>query len=132
MELIDRYQGCLLGLAEGHTCGRGVVGGTDLAAPSAAASIDALSRHPLLKGLRPMLHDLIQDDWVDTAPISAAITMSRAVFKPPSVRSRFEPRTVAMKWLLVFAAIAEAVTGLALLLPEQGRAGKTSTEGKSS
>jgi hypothetical protein len=37
-----------------------------------------------------------------------------------------------MKWLLVFAAIAEAVTGLALLLPEQGRAGKTSTEGKSS
>lgn len=43
---------------------RGVVGWTDLAAPDAAARIRALARRPKLKGLRPMLQGLPQDDWI--------------------------------------------------------------------
>lgn len=63
----------LLGIADDEPFVQGVVGWTDLAAPSAAATIEALARHSKLKGLRPMLHDLLQDDWVDVAPISAAL-----------------------------------------------------------
>ncbi len=63
----------LLALADAHRFVRGVVGWCDLAAPDAVARIDALACHPALKGLRPMLHDLPQPDWVDAAPIGAAL-----------------------------------------------------------
>ena len=43
---------------------KGVVGWTDLAARDAPARIKALARRPKLKGLRPMLQGLAQDDWV--------------------------------------------------------------------
>lgn len=44
---------------------RGVVGWTDLAAPGAPDRIAALAgAEPLLKGLRPMLHDLPDRDWI--------------------------------------------------------------------
>jgi L-fuconolactonase len=42
----------------------GVVGWADLLAPGAPDRIAALARHPKLKGLRPMLHDLDDVDWV--------------------------------------------------------------------
>lgn len=43
---------------------QGVVGWTDLAAPTAAATIERLSQAPLLKGLRPMLQDIPDTSWI--------------------------------------------------------------------
>jgi len=43
---------------------RGVVGWTDLAAPDAVARVAALAGVPLLKGLRPMLQDIADTDWI--------------------------------------------------------------------
>lgn len=42
----------------------GVVGWVDLAAPDAIATIDALRRDPVLKGLRPMLQNIADTDWI--------------------------------------------------------------------
>jgi L-fuconolactonase len=42
----------------------GVVGWVDLQASDAPARIAALAAHPKLKGLRPMLHDLPDPDWI--------------------------------------------------------------------
>jgi len=43
---------------------RGVVGWVDFAAPDAPQRIALLARQPKLKGLRPMLQGLAQDDWI--------------------------------------------------------------------
>ena len=43
---------------------RGVVGWTDLAAADAPARVAALAGEVLLKGLRPMLHDLPDAEWI--------------------------------------------------------------------
>lgn len=58
---------------------RGVVGWTDLAAPDAPARIASLAADPLLKGLRPMLHDIEDPDWIHRPEIQPALTaISRA------------------------------------------------------
>jgi L-fuconolactonase len=54
----------LLAWADAHAAVRGVVGWEDFAAPDAPARIVALARHPRLKGLRPMLQDIAQTDWI--------------------------------------------------------------------
>ena len=62
---------------------RGVVGWVDFKATDAAAQIDELARDPALKGLRPMLQDLPQDDWIDDsacAPAAAAMQRHDLVF----------------------------------------------------
>ncbi|MDC7675926.1 amidohydrolase family protein [Asticcacaulis machinosus] len=51
----------------------GVVGWADLAAPNAAARIADLARHPKLKGLRPMLQGLSDDDWINQPAVRPAI-----------------------------------------------------------
>jgi len=57
---------------------RGVVGWVDMKAPDAVATIAELARDPLLKGLRPMLQDLADDDWIaDPATAPAAEAMAR-------------------------------------------------------
>ncbi|MGQ3053685.1 MAG: amidohydrolase family protein [Roseateles sp.] len=57
---------------------RGVVGWVDFKAADAAAQIDDLARDPLLKGLRPMLQDLSDTDWIaDPACDAAARAMQR-------------------------------------------------------
>ena len=43
---------------------RGVVGWMDLAAADAVARVAALASEPLLKGLRPMLQDIADTDWI--------------------------------------------------------------------
>jgi L-fuconolactonase len=43
---------------------RAVIGWTDLAAPDAPARIAALARNPMLRGLRPMLQDITDPDWI--------------------------------------------------------------------
>ena len=63
----------LLALADQHAFVRGVVGWADLKGDDAVAQIAALARHRLLKGLRPMLQDLPQDDWIDDAALDPAV-----------------------------------------------------------
>ena len=55
---------------------RGVVGWVDLAAPDATTALSALAANPLLKGIRPMLHDLDDPAWIlrpDVAPALSAL-----------------------------------------------------------
>ena len=42
----------------------GVVGWIDMDAPDALVVLDRLRRHPKFKGIRPMIQDIAQDDWV--------------------------------------------------------------------
>jgi L-fuconolactonase len=68
----------MLSLAAATPRVRGVVGWVDFKAPDAPAQIEALAAHPLLKGLRPMLQDLPDDDWIaDPACDPAAEAMQR-------------------------------------------------------
>lgn len=68
----------MLSVAEATPWVRGVVGWVDFKAAEAAEQIEALARNPLLKGLRPMLQDLPDDDWIaDPACDAAARAMQR-------------------------------------------------------
>ena len=61
----------LLEVAQGFPVVAGVVGWVDLSAPDAIATIDRLRANPLLKGLRPMLQNIGETDWIlrpDVAP----------------------------------------------------------------
>lgn len=51
----------------------GVVGWVDLLAADAPRRIEALARHPKLKGLRPMLQDLPDPDWILQAALAPAL-----------------------------------------------------------
>jgi L-fuconolactonase len=56
---------------------RGVVGWVDFSAVDAARRIEALAREPLLKGLRPMLQDIADTEWIlrpEVAPALQAMT----------------------------------------------------------
>lgn len=68
----------LLAQARTTTFVRGVVGWVDMKAADAANTVAELARDPLLKGLRPMLQDLADDDWIaDPATAPAAEAMAR-------------------------------------------------------
>jgi L-fuconolactonase len=68
----------MLSVAEATPWVRGVVGWVDFKAADVAEQIDALARNPLLKGLRPMLQDLPDNDWIaDRACDAAAEAMQR-------------------------------------------------------
>lgn len=67
----------LLALAARHPFILGVVGWVDLKAADAPAQIAELARNPHLKGLRPMLQDLPDDDWIDDPAVDlAALAMA--------------------------------------------------------
>ncbi len=58
----------------------GVVGWSDLAAASAPDQVARLAADPLLKGLRPMLHDLADPGWIlrdDVRPALRAMASAR-------------------------------------------------------
>ena len=63
----------LLGQADAHTEVMGVVGWVDLLAPDAPARIAKLARHPKLKGLRPMLQDLPDPEWILNPALAPAL-----------------------------------------------------------
>ena len=54
----------LLDIAENADVVRGVVGWTDFDAADGVARIDALAARKLLVGLRPMVQDIEDDDWL--------------------------------------------------------------------
>lgn len=73
----------LLGLAQKHPVIAGVVGWTDFAFPDAAARIAALAKNRLLVGLRPMVQDIPDDDWLirpSLAPAFEATARAGLVF----------------------------------------------------
>ncbi len=63
----------LLDLAVANPRIAGVVGWVDLTTSDAASRISALSRDSRLKGIRPMIQDIPEDDWINAAPTRAAI-----------------------------------------------------------
>jgi len=54
----------LLAQADVNPAVLGVVGWVDMLAADAPARIEALARHPRLKGLRPMLQDIADPEWI--------------------------------------------------------------------
>lgn len=51
----------------------GVVGWADFAAADAPVRIAALARNRLLVGLRPMIHDIADPDWMLSAPVGRSL-----------------------------------------------------------
>jgi len=73
----------LLDIAENAELVRGVVGWTDFDAADGVARIDALAARNLLVGLRPMVQDIDDDDWLlgpALAPLLAAMARNGLVF----------------------------------------------------
>ncbi|MEY4910501.1 MAG: hypothetical protein RL761_164, partial [Pseudomonadota bacterium] len=73
----------LLALADSNPAVLGVVGWVDFTATDAVSQIEQLAKHPKLKGLRPMLHDLSETDWIlqaDVQPALKAMTRLGLVF----------------------------------------------------
>jgi L-fuconolactonase len=73
----------LLDIAESSEVVRGVVGWTDFDAADGIARIDALAARNLLVGLRPMVQDIADDDWLlgpALAPLLAAMARNGLVF----------------------------------------------------
>ncbi len=73
----------LLDIAENAEVIRGVVGWTDFDAANGMARIDALAARKLLVGLRPMVQDIDDDDWLlgpALAPLLAAMVRYGLVF----------------------------------------------------
>lgn len=54
----------MLALADAHPFVEGVVGWTDFAAADAPEAIERLAGHSKLKGLRPMIQDIADVDWM--------------------------------------------------------------------
>jgi L-fuconolactonase len=73
----------LLDIAEQAELVRGVVGWTDFDAANAVARIEALAARKLLVGLRPMVQDIADDDWLlrsALTPLLAAMARHGLVF----------------------------------------------------
>jgi L-fuconolactonase len=80
----------MLDLAAKTAFVRGVVGWVDFDAPHAVGDIERLSGNPRLKGLRPMIQDIAQPEWMLQPALRPAIeAMQRqglcfdALLKPP-------------------------------------------------
>jgi L-fuconolactonase len=63
----------MLALAARHDFIRGVVGWVDLEAAAAPALIADFARDPLFKGVRPMLQDIADDEWILHAALAPGI-----------------------------------------------------------
>ncbi len=86
-----------------------VVGWIDFEAADAAAEIAALARNPKLVGLRPMIQDLVNDDWMlrpTLAPAIEAMIAADLTFDA-LVRPRHLPilRRFAMRWPALWIVI---------------------------
>jgi len=64
----------LLALAEQNSFIRAVVGWTDLLAVDAPAAIARLAANKKLKGLRPMLQDISDEQWIANPALAPALT----------------------------------------------------------
>jgi L-fuconolactonase len=89
----------LLGLAAAKPWIAGVVGWTDLEAPGAPARIAALAGNPALLGLRPMMQDMADDDYILRPSVRPALeAMGAAGLRLDAlVRPRHLPRLVELR-----------------------------------
>lgn len=71
--------GYLLGLAEGHDFIKGVVAWLDLMDPEIVARLGTWARHNRLKGIRPYLENLPEDDWILKPELDPAIRAMQAL-----------------------------------------------------
>ena len=74
----DRDTDFMLRVADQTDLVKAVVGWVDLKSPHAPARIAALSRHPKMRGLRPMLQILPDDDWIADPALDPAIAAMQA------------------------------------------------------
>jgi L-fuconolactonase len=65
----------LLKLADENQAVLGVVGWVDFTAADAVSQIEQLTKHPKLKGLRPMLHDLPDPAWILQPNVQPALAV---------------------------------------------------------
>jgi L-fuconolactonase len=63
----------LLDAAAKATFVAGVVGWVDFTAPNVRSAVEELAQNPLLVGLRPMVQDLADDDWLLRADLRTAM-----------------------------------------------------------
>ena len=78
----------MLSVADAAPLVRGVVGWIDFERPGDLASLDRLCRHPLFRGVRPMIQDIADDrwmlrpdlDWAFRAVIERDLTFDALVF----------------------------------------------------
>ncbi|WP_249159585.1 amidohydrolase family protein [Bradyrhizobium tropiciagri] len=63
----------MLDVAKGSELVRGVVGWIDFDAEDAAARVDAIAARELLVGLRPMVQDIVDDDWLLREELAASL-----------------------------------------------------------
>ncbi|WP_328286341.1 amidohydrolase family protein [Phreatobacter sp. AB_2022a] len=99
----------LLSIAAAEPSVAGVVGWADFDAPDAPAAIAELAGNPLLVGLRPMVQDMADDDWLarpDHAPAFEALERHGLVFDA-LVLPRHLPR---------LAAVARRHPGLSIVI----------------
>jgi L-fuconolactonase len=68
----------MLDIASTTSSVSGVVGWADMAAPDGAARVTALAADPLLVGLRPMLQDIADDDWLLQPAVAPAVGAMKA------------------------------------------------------
>ncbi|SNZ20261.1 amidohydrolase family protein [Cohaesibacter gelatinilyticus] len=64
----------MLSLAENHTFIKGVVGWVDFEDETAPEQISKLASHPKLVGLRPMIQDIEQADWMLEPKLASSFT----------------------------------------------------------
>ncbi|MES2403462.1 MAG: amidohydrolase family protein [Pseudomonadota bacterium] len=116
----ERDTAWLLELAHDDTRIAGVVGWTDLSAHDAPERIAALASRPKLRGLRPMLQDLPDDDWILQTALTSAIDAMvahdlcfDALIKPRHLLSllRFAERHPALRIVIDHAAKPEIAHG---------------------
>lgn len=69
----------LLDLAAKHSFIAGVVGWVDLSAFDAIQTIDQLRENPILKGLRPMLQDIEDTEWILQDDVQSALAHMESV-----------------------------------------------------
>jgi len=65
----------LLALAQANPAVLGVVGWVDFTAADAVAQIENMAKQPKLKGLRPMLHDLPDPEWILQPAVQPALAV---------------------------------------------------------
>lgn len=72
MECVEETE-FMLSLAERHDFILGVVGWVDMKAPHAAADIERLSQNRKFVGIRPMLQDMTDSNWIDDSALVPAV-----------------------------------------------------------
>lgn len=84
----------LLDAAAGTDRIAGVVGWIDMEAPDAVATLDRLALHPKFRGIRPMIQDIADDEWLlraDLDPVFEALVERGLTFDALVLSRHLDP-----------------------------------------